>query len=88
MPTPEDGRTPDPLEIARRACRERGLDEDDAPIVAQMMRRPESCWAPCCNDNCSPCNDDYAAAARLGQRLLQASSLVRSSGAGAGASPG
>lgn len=73
---PTDDTPPDLAEIARQACRDRGLDEREAPVVQQMMGRPESCWAPCCNDNCDPCADDFAAAARRGQQLVEASRLT------------
>lgn len=66
MDAPTDGH-----EAARRACEKYGLNVLDAPVVEQMMRRPEACWAPCCGGGCIPCNDEYAAAAKLGRRMLR-----------------
>jgi len=68
---PAEGPATGPAAAARAACEKYGLNVLDAPVVEQMMHRPESCWAPCCNGGCIPCNDEYAAAARLGQRLVR-----------------
>jgi hypothetical protein len=58
-------------EAVLQACRELGIDADDAYRVEAMLDTDASDDNPCCMSACRPCVLDLQMAARRARRLLE-----------------
>jgi hypothetical protein len=59
-----------PTEAALQACRELGIDADDADRVERMLDAAPEDWGTCCMSACRPCVVDLQLAVRRARRLL------------------
>ena len=57
-------------EAVLQACRELGIDLDDAYRVERMLDREPEDADPCCMSACRPCVVDLQLAARRARQLL------------------